>query len=225
MRATTEPVVLTLPTSAERRALQAALAHALDPPRWHVSPAPGVGFPAAFAWWGPDALHAHPPDVMRRQHRALWRGTPSQDPVTGAVAALAQQGLPAVIAPCPPKALADLRPPGRRRPVWPCCPRVLIRPADEPHVPDRTSLGPLRRGASPPACVDGDPPAGSGGRPRDSLALAPAVGRPTHLVSSVSGPAGGRVAGLRPLGGGPPRARPHPHGAQRGAFTTRATPR
>ena len=111
MRATTKPVVLSLPTSAEREALQEALAHAPDPPRWHVSPAPGVGFPAAFAWYGPDDLHGQPPAVMRREHHlALWRGTPSQDPVAVAAEALAQQGLPAVIAPCPPEALGHLRP-------------------------------------------------------------------------------------------------------------------
>ena len=111
MRVTTEPVVLSLPTFAERRALQEALAHTRDQPRWHVSPAPGVGFPAAFAWYGPDDLRGHPPTVLHRQERiALWRGTPSQAPVTVAVAALAQQALSAVITPCPPEALAPLRP-------------------------------------------------------------------------------------------------------------------
>ena len=105
LRATTEAAIMTVPTPAERAFLQHALAEQ-DTPRWHVSPAPAQGFPAAFAWFGPDQLHGEPPTVLKRGgHTALWRGRPSVDPVTVAQDALAAQGVHAVAAPCPPEAM------------------------------------------------------------------------------------------------------------------------
>ncbi len=108
LRAATEAAVMTVPTPTERAFLQHALADQ-DTPRWHVSPAPTQGFPAAFAWFGPDDLHGAAPAVLKRRGQTvLWRSRPSVDAVTVAQDALAAQGVNAVAASCPPEAMTTV---------------------------------------------------------------------------------------------------------------------
>lgn len=108
LRAATEAAVMTVPTPTERAFLQHALAEQ-DTPRWHVSPAPARGFPAAFAWFGPDDLHGAAPAVLKRGGQTvLWRSRPSVDAVTVAQDALAAQGVNAVAASCPPEAMTTV---------------------------------------------------------------------------------------------------------------------
>ena len=67
MRAATEAAIMTLPAPSERAALRHALENGLDPPCWHVSPAPnrgGVHGLRQAAWAAGLRPHGRGPETL-----------------------------------------------------------------------------------------------------------------------------------------------------------------